>query len=278
MTHSRWAFAKYTGCGNDFILFDNRKETFPFSPSLIQKLCSRYRGIGADGVLLLENSLKAPFRMRIYNSDGSEAEMCGNGVRCFAHWLKSLHFKDPVFQIETKAGIIQASFVNETVSIQMNLLHPIEWNFPLYFKKQSFLIHILNTGVPHAVLFTSDIQNADLEHIGPFIRNNPTWQPRGINVTLAERVDNKNLLVRTFERGVESETLACGTGATAAALAAFYLYEMSAPISLMTKSKETLLVNFSYENKQFSHITLSGPATCLFTGEIELYQQPALVI
>ena len=266
-----WSFEKYAGCGNDFILFDNRAGTFPLShPAIIETLCNRKRGIGADGVLLLEKSKDADARMRIFNADGSEAEMCGNGLRCFAKWLATLGVQFPTLSIEVMGRKLKTRKVGDAISIEMGIPANIEWNIPLDYANQTLTVHHLNTGVPHTLLFVDELDSIDLNELGPMIRNHQLWNPKGTNLTIAQQTGPQNLKIRTYERGVEGETLACGTGATAAALAAAHLFGMMSPLVIETLSKEELTVHFDHQNGNFSGVTLTGGAQLIFKGAIVL--------
>lgn len=267
-----WPFAKYTGCGNDFLLFDNHEKKFPVAPSLIESLCRRQGGSGADGVILLEPSStpQADFRFRIFNSNGSEAEMCGNGLRCFMKWLPTLGHTRHTYRIETEEAILTATQSEDEVCIEMGPPRRVQWNIPLRFEGTFIKLHYLNTGVPHVILFTDSVDMIDLMTLGPYLRNYSLWTPYGTNVTVAEKRGKHCLKVRTYERGVEGETLACGTGATAAALAAAHIYEMPSPIVIETRRGDELKVEFLYERQEFSKVTLTGPAECQHVGEINL--------
>lgn len=263
----RMSFSKYTGCGNDFILIDNRLAIFPHrEKALIQELCQRTSGIGADGIVLLEASKKADFKMRIFNSDGSEAEMCGNGIRCLLKFVHELGFPRKMYTIETMKKILQATFMGEDISIQMGLPTDMSWDLEIPLKQQSYVLHHLNTGVPHAVLFVKNIETIDVRQIGGEIRHHPLFSPRGVNVTFAQIEPKGTLSVRTFERGVEDETFACGTGATAAALASAHKYGLRSPIQVQTRSKEILEIGFSSPG----NVTLTGAAKLVFRGEVNL--------
>jgi diaminopimelate epimerase len=266
----RWSFAKYVGSGNDFILFDNRSGTFPILQSVIQRLCQRQWGIGADGMLLLEYSTQADFRMRIFNSDGSEAEMCGNGLRCFVKWLASMGIQGQPYRIEVMQRLLTAAQVGDAICIEMGSPRNIQWNIPLRFENQFLLVHYINTGVPHVVLFVKNVEEVNLEKLGSYIRNYSLWMPKGSNVTVAQQTGNGRIKIRTYERGVEGETFACGTGAAAAALTAARHYCCSSPVSIETRSGETLSIGFTVEDLKFSNVTLTGSAECTFQGEIDL--------
>lgn len=266
----RWSFAKYVGSGNDFILFDNRAGNFPIFQSVIRRLCQRQWGIGADGVLLLENSTQADFRMRIFNSDGSEAEMCGNGLSCFAKWLASMGIQGQPYRIEVMQSLLVAVQVGNAICIEMGSPRNVQWNIPLRFDNHFLRVHYLNTGVPHVVLFVEDIEKVNFKKLGSYIRNYSLWMPQGTNVTVAQQTENQRIKIRTYERGVEGETLACGTGATAAALTAARHYCCPSPVLIETRSGETLSIGFTLEDLKFSNVTLTGSAECIFQGEIDL--------
>ncbi|MDP1880853.1 MAG: diaminopimelate epimerase [Parachlamydiaceae bacterium] len=266
-----WSFAKYVGCGNDFILFDNRQNNFPVDSKLIVSLCDRQYGIGADGVLLLELSKLADCKMRIFNSDGHEAEMCGNGLRCFIKWIHALGIRREVYTIEVMNHFLQGRMINEQdVCIEMKNPSEIVWETSLSYKDQLFKVHTLNTGVPHAIIFVDNLDEIPVNEVGSYIRNHPLWQPKGTNVNFVKIEKDQSLSVRTFERGVEGETLACGTGVTAAALAAAYLFDVKSPVKSKTRSGENLIVHFDYQHGHFSKISLTGAAQHKFSGEVNL--------
>jgi diaminopimelate epimerase len=272
----RWSFAKYVGCGNDFILFDNRHLEFPFYlPDLIPKLCHRQYGIGADGLIVLELSELADCRFRIFNADGSEAEMCGNGIRCFVKWLKMLGFCQSSFRIETMHQLLQATVQDDQVQIEMAIPSIMQWNIPFQWKEKQVQVHHVDIGVPHTLLFVEDVEALNLHEWGPYIRFHPLWMPKGTNFTAIELLHSKDLKIRTYERGVENETLACGTGATAAALAAAVYYLIEGPLTVQVRSGEELIIDFKRQGESFSDITMTGPAQAIFRGEIEL---PALYL
>lgn len=266
-----YAFAKYVGCGNDFILFDNRSLEFPFHLSeLIAKLCNRHYGIGADGLILLELSKLADCQFRIFNADGFEVEMCGNGIRCFVKWLKTLGFNQSFFHIETKYGLLQAAVKEDSIQIEMGTPSDIKWNLFVINEKETVKVHHLNTGVPHTLLFVEKIEQFNLKKWGPYIRFHPLWSPKGTNFTAVELTNSTYLKIRTYERGLEKETLACGTAATAAALATSFLYSIDAPLTVQMASKEELVIDFKRQNQSFSQVTMTGKAHAVFQGQVEL--------
>lgn len=262
-------FVKYSGCGNDFILLDNRTESFPKEDSAyVRALCHRHEGIGADGVILLENSLIADFKMLIFNSDGSEAEMCGNGIRCLFKFIHRIGYPKQSYSIETKKDILRGFFEDEEVTICMPTPKQTQWHLNVSILKHKIPLHFLDTGVPHVVIFVEDTKKVDLSIFGPLIRHHSDFSPRGVNVNWASISSNQELDLRTYERGVEGETKACGTGATAAALAASSIFQLSSPIKVRTLSEEVLEIGFKNENHFFSDITLRGPANFIFEGVI----------
>lgn len=266
----KWEFAKYSGCGNDFILFDNRKKIFPLSVPLIKNLCHRQEGIGGDGVILLEKSEFADFRMRIFNSDGSEAEMCGNGMRCLAKFIQIVHSPMKEMRIQIMNRVLRATLDGTSVTIDMGSPTHIRMNLPIIFRGKEYETHFLDTGVPHAVLFVDNISSFDLETIGPYFRHHPEFAPNGTNVNIVELIEPQKIKIRTFERGVEAETMACGSGATASALAAALRHQLTSPISVILKSEEILIINFILENNHFSNVTLTGGARLTFQGFYEI--------
>ncbi|MCE2983534.1 MAG: diaminopimelate epimerase [Parachlamydia sp.] len=264
----RIPFAKYAGCGNDFIIFDGRKSPLP--PFPIPSLCNRHRGIGADGVIIIENSLQAHAKMRIFNADGSEAEMCGNGIRCLIHSLFSKGGCPPACLIETAQGVLKGKIENASISIEMGNPQDVLWDIPFEIEKRTYRMHSLNTGVPHAVFFVEHLSQINLKSFGPYVRFHSFWQPKGTNVSFAEKRGDGQFAIRTYERGVESETLACGTGATAVALAASYEFNLQAPLSIMTESGESLQIDFKGKGGQFSEVVMKGPVQFIYNGEIEI--------
>ena len=254
-------FNKYQGAGNDFIIIDNRKGFFnPDDSRLINKLCDRRFGIGADGLILISGSPQFDFEMKYFNSDGFEGTMCGNGGRCSADFAirqgiagKKLTFKavDGVHKAISEEGIIR---------LQMNDV------------KEPGLIngnYFINTGSPHYVVFKKDVENIDVNAEGKKFRWAEEFAPGGTNVNFVETTGN-GIYVRTFERGVEEETLSCGTGVTASAIAAVLSGHSDTKIVPVKTKGGNLSVSFNISGKIISDIWLSGPATFVFKGEIEV--------
>lgn len=261
-------FSKYSGCGNDFILIDNRTNVFPTQDqALISRLCHRHFGIGADGLILLENSAKADFRMRIFNADGSEAEMCGNGIRCLVKFAEEMGLPIQSALIETMMEVIQTSVYQNNVQICFSSPKEIKWSHSLAVNGEKMTVHHLDTGVPHAVLFVSDLENQNHMAYAPLLRHHPDFSPRGANVNFVSFSKDNSLRIRTYERGVEQETLACGTGAVASALAAAHLHQLESPVEVITRSQEKLVVAFEKGSCGFKKISLAGPASFIFKGQ-----------
>lgn len=264
-------FSKYAGCGNDFILFDNRNQTFPSeNRALISRLCHRHKGIGADGVILLENSQKADFRMRIFNSDGGEAEMCGNGIRCLLMFIHELGGKGSSYKIETFHRILPISFNKGNIQVEMSDPTDVRWDLKMAIDNQNFLMHHLDTGVPHAITFVDDINSFDIQTIGPKVRFHPEFAPKGANFNIASVDEKGDVSVRTYERGVEMETQACGTGATASAIAAAKAFGLNSPVVVHTKSGEALEIGLEFNNGIPTNVTMTGPATFIFSGAMDI--------
>jgi diaminopimelate epimerase len=260
-------FAKYSGCGNDFVLIDNRYLQLIPSKEGIRHLCHRQCGIGADGLIFLENptTADARYRMRIFNADSSEAEMCGNGLRCLAKYISSLETHPERFLIETMHQQMEISFSSDCVNIGMPSPSSIT-SKKIAIDGHDFLLYCLDTGVPHAVYFTDTIENEKLFSYASKIRHHKAFHPRGANVNFVKILPDQSLSIRTFERGVEQETLACGTGATAAAIAFADTYERQAPVKVNLRSGDSLSIHFKGKIPFLSDLVMSGPATKVFEG------------
>jgi diaminopimelate epimerase len=264
-------FTKMNGAGNDFVLIDNRLGAYKFSPGQIAFLCDRHRGVGADGVLLVEAPAgQADFRMRYYNSDGGEAEMCGNGARCFARFVNKITGAFSNLQFETAAGIIQAQSDGDLVTLAMSAPHDLVLRRTLEIGGVKLSTHSINTGVPHAVTFVDDIESTPVQHWGAQIRYHPAFQPNGTNANFIKELEPGKIAIRTYERGVEAETLACGTGVTAAGLVYAALSDATSPVSLLARGGDWLEVGFRKAETGFEEVTLKGPAEFVFEGSIEI--------
>ncbi len=221
-------FSKYEGTGNDFILIDDRTNRFSFDEKKIAHLCHRKFGIGADGLILLQSDKEGSFEMRIFNSNGKEAESCGNGLRCLGQFLLDLGFPKQSYAIKTHDRQVKISYLKEGVGVLMGKAQDLK----LKIATEMGEVHFANTGVPHAVHFVKDVEKVNLHSLGPLLRHHSLFQPKGVNVNVAALQADQTIHVRTFERGVEGETLACGTGACAVAAIASELYCLPFPIHI----------------------------------------------
>jgi len=259
------------GAGNDFVLLDNRAGSLRLDAKTIERICDRHRGVGADGVLLVEPAANgADFRMRYYNSDGGEAEMCGNGARCFARYANRLAGSTSTVSFETPAGVITADFTGDLVRINMSVPRDLRLRDSLDVLGSKLEVHSVNTGVPHAVVFVHDLEAIDVLRLGHAIRFHGHFAPKGTNVNFVKRLDANTIAIRTYERGVEGETLACGTGVVACALILHELDGVQPPIGVRVKGGETLQVGFEKSGSGFSNVTLTGPADFVFDGKIDI--------
>jgi diaminopimelate epimerase len=266
------SFTKVVGAGNDFVLIDNRRLKISSKQklsSLARQMCDRKYGIGADGLLIWDNARDAVARMRIFNADGSEAEMCGNGARCFGLYVsRELKGIKPGFDIRTMAGLVKAQVNGDEVRIKLTDPKQMKFNMPLRLNNRSIRVNFINTGVPHTVIFVHDLDNIAVAQLGRQIRNHRDFAPAGTNVNFVEIADKDSIRIRTYERGVEDETLACGTGSTAAALiTAVKLNALPLKmINVITKSGEVLKVHFEQEDSLFRNVWLEGKASIVYQG------------
>jgi diaminopimelate epimerase len=262
-------FTKMNGAGNDFVLLDNLDRRLDLASAQIARLCDRHRGIGADGVLIVEPPANgADFRMRYYNADGGEAEMCGNGARCFARYASRVTGKAGAITFETPAGVIRAECKGENVRLAMSEPRDLTLDREISLAGGSVIAHSVNTGVPHAVVFVQDLENTDVRGLGGALRRHPDFAPKGTNANFAQIIDSRTLAIRTYERGVEDETLACGTGVVAAALILHEKHGAPSPISVRVRGGDTLVVSFRQEAGVYRDVSLTGPADFVFEGQI----------
>jgi diaminopimelate epimerase len=266
-------FYKMNGAGNDFVVIDNRSLEISLSPEQIALLCDRHRGIGADGLLAVEPAEHgADFRFRYYNSDGGEAEMCGNGARCFARFASHLPPEIPdKVSFETMAGTLTAEMVEENVRVAMSDPEDIRLDVPVQIEDFDAPIHSINTGVPHAVAFVAGLDQLDVRRLGEAIRHHDEFAPAGTNVNFAQVLAPGRIDIRTYERGVEDETLACGTGMVACAILHQLLHHIRSPVLVTVRGGDTLEVGFEKTGDlEFINVTLTGPADFVFEGDIEV--------
>jgi diaminopimelate epimerase len=259
------------GAGNDFVMIDNRSGDVCLNPEQIVRICDRHHGVGADGILLLEKATDgADFRMRYYNRDGGEAEMCGNGARCFARYAHKIAATPKKLSFETPAGVIGAELHDELVTLRLNDPSDLQLNIALRIADKNRTVHFINSGVPHVVVPVSQIDEVDVRQDGAAIRRHEMFLPKGANVNFIEKRQGKRIAVRTYERGVENETLACGTGVVASALIFAATENSSGPISVLVRGGDELTVAFEKDGSEFRNVTLTGPAEFVFEGTIEL--------
>lgn len=265
-------FTKMNGAGNDFILVDNRAGEFRLTPGQVAALCHRQRGVGADGIMLLIPcvSERADWAWDFYNSDGSRAEMCGNGARCFARFVQRLTGVPGPMTFETVAGVVTATFEGERVTVGLTPPHDLRLDQRIEANGQALVVDSLNTGVPHAVVFVPDADRAMVEPLGAALRYHPHFAPKGTNVNFVQVLAPGTIRVRTYERGVEGETLACGTGVTASALIAARRHGYGSPVQVRVQGGDTLEVRFEPQGDEFREVRLTGPADFVFEGRIEV--------
>ena len=266
-------FTKMNGAGNDFVMLDNRKGELRLSREQIARICDRHRGVGADGVLLIERADNgADYRMRYYNADGGEAEMCGNGARCFARFAQKVAgaWQDVTF--ETPAGVIGARLHDDLVTLRMGDPRDLRLNFTLPEGPQFSTMHFINSGVPHVVIPVTDVGETDVVGDGASIRRHREFAPQGANVNFLEKRGPTSIAIRTYERGVENETLACGTGVTASALIFAAVEKVDGPITIRVRGGSDLQVGFKRKGDAFTEVTLTGPAEFVFEGSIEIQE------
>lgn len=272
------SFTKMSGAGNDFVVVDNRDGIIT-DPTLFSiKVCDRKFGIGADGVLLLENSKIADFQMKYYNADGSNAGMCGNGGRC----LSKFAFDNKVvsknsFNFEGFAHIYEATRLTDEM-FRLKMKNPFDLNLDQEIEISENVVksNYINTGTDHSVVFLSEnnflneLNNGIVQKVGKEIRCHKVYQPKGTNVNFVKVIDLNTIEIRTYERGVEDETLACGTGSVASALISSLKYGLQSPVNVKVRSNEVLIVSFFKDGNTFSDVFLEGSAVNTFFGNVEI--------
>jgi len=281
-------FIKFSGAGNDFIVVDNRTRVMdPRKMSeFVTRVCTRHLSVGADGLIFIEKSPKAHFRWRFYNNNGGEAEFCGNGARCVARFAYLKRIAPKKMRFEGAAGVVEAMVDGERVTVRVpdptGLRLNIRLDIPPHRRRKTDETaqsgraqigmtvegHAINTGVPHFVYFVEHTSTAEVIGLGRQIRRHPTFKPAGTNVDFVEVVDRRSIRLRTFERGVEDETLACGSGAIAAALIAAVVHKVESPVTVLPLSRSPLAVSFQMDGNKFTDITLTGEARAVYEGSM----------
>jgi diaminopimelate epimerase len=277
-------FVKMSGAGNDFILFDrNNNPGLTLNPRVIKNLCDRRNGIGADGVIIISDDEKYDFGMEYFNADGSTGSLCGNGSRCaikFAELTGRIKNGRAAFTCNRKAysgDILEP----DRIKFFLNSPEDVKLNFEISLADKAVKVNYINTGSPHVVIninnillnsakensYYTNIDEVPVTEIGGEIRYLKEFAPEGTNVNFIV-LDNKNVKIRTYERGVENETLSCGTGAAAAAVIAFINYGIKPPVNLLTRGGDILIVEFDFIDNKIKNVSLTGPVKLIFTGEI----------
>ncbi len=281
-------FMKFSGAGNDFIVVDNRKRVVdPGKMSaFVASVCTQHISVGADGLIFIEKAPKAHFRWRFYNNDGGEADFCGNGARCVARFAYLKGIAPKKMRFEGAAGVVEAVVDGESVTVSVpdptDLRLNIRLDIPPQRRRKTDLTapsqpssivmtlegHAVNTGVPHFVYFVHDISTAEVIGLGHLIRDHEAFKPAGTNVDFVEVVDRGTIRIRTYERGVEDETLACGSGAIASALVAAVIHKVESPVSVVPLSRRPMTVSFRKDGNRFAEVSLTGEARAVYEGEM----------
>ena len=281
-------FMKLSGAGNDFIVVDNRNRAVdPGKMSaFVTSVCTRHLSVGADGLIFIEKAPKAHFRWRFYNNDGGKADFCGNGARCVARFAYLKRIAPKKMRFEGTAGVVEAMVDGESVTVRVpdptGLRLNIRLDIPPHRGRRADQAaqsqpshigmtlegHAINTGVPHFVYFVHDTSTAEVIGLGRQIRHHPAFRPAGTNVDFVEVVDRRTIRIRTYERGVEDETLACGSGAIASALVAAVVHKVESPVAVVPLSRRPMAVSFRMDGNRFADVALAGEARAVYEGEM----------
>lgn len=266
------AFEKMSGTGNDFVIIDNRELLVPQSEQaeFARKVCRRMFSVGADGLILIENSVEADFSWQFYNSDGSVAEMCGNGSRCAARFAYRHGIASKNMRFETVAGYIEAEITDNEEIVRVQLTAPEDYRFNLQVELdgQSHEMSFVNTGVPHAVIFV-DTSDVPVKKWGRKIRFDEQFGSAGTNANFVQLLGDNSILSRTYERGVEDETRACGTGAVASAIMSSIHKGLVSPVEVQTSGGDRLTIYFDMkEGPETQKVYLQGPARLIYSGNL----------
>ncbi len=264
------SFSKMSGTGNDFIIIDNRDRLVEDDglTEFIRNICRRKMSVGADGLILIESSDKADFRWRFFNSDGSLAEMCGNGARCAARFAYLNGIAGENLSFETEAGIINGQVKGGAAKVKIPDPADLHLDYTVDLEYGPLTVSSVNTGVPHVVVMKDSVEEVDVFGLGREIRYHEAFAPAGTNVNFICQQKPGQLAIRTYERGVEDETLACGTGSIASALIASCKTDWTSPISLVTRSGESVTIHFRESNHVFTDVYLEGDARLIYTAEL----------
>ena len=263
-------FFKMSGSGNDFIIVDNREGVVKNNdlPGFIKRICRRKMSVGADGFILIESSEKADFKWRFFNSDGSKAEMCGNGARCAARFAFVNGIAGENLSFETDAGVVSGEIIDQRAKVKMPDPAELRLDYSIELKNGPVKICSVNTGVPHVVVMNETIEDINVFDLGREMRFHKAFAPAGTNVNFICQQKKGQLAIRTYERGVEDETLACGTGSIAAALITACKTGWQSPINLLTRSGESLSIYFTKIGSIFKDIYLEGDARIIYSAQL----------
>jgi diaminopimelate epimerase len=262
-------FTKLSGAGNDFVAVDNTAGQLLVNWSAFAKaVCERHFGVGADGLLVLEPSSRADFTMLYYNADGSSGGMCGNGGRCCVMFARSNGVEHDDISFEALGYLYRASFTGNGIRVAMKNPEQIRRGIQVRLGADKYLCHAVNTGSPHVVTFVDDLDEVDVAEVGRELRRHKEFQPEGTNVNFVQVLSRGAVAMRTFERGVEAETLACGTGAIASAVITSLERGFQGPVTVRTRSGEDLLVGLSVRGEEICDISLEGHARIIFSSKL----------
>ncbi len=260
---------KLSGAGNDFVIINNLDGIVDSNnTAFVKKVCERRMSVGADGVLLVENGDSVDFRMRYFNADGGEAETCGNGARCISKFAYITGIASERMRFLTNAGIYESEIIGNNVKVRMSDATDIQLNVPLQLEDSSHHVGFTNSGVPHVVFFVDDLEKTDVLELGRQTRYHNDFHPSGTNANFIRIQSPKLISIRTYERGVEDETLACGTGSIAAAIVAAKLGKVSAPVEVKTASGAILKIHFDLIAGEPRNVHLEGDARVIYVGEL----------
>ena len=263
-------FYKMSGSGNDFILIDNRDGSLDVGEGgfvdFAKKICARKVSVGADGLIVVEHSDRVDFKWRFFNADGSEVEMCGNGGRCAARFAFLKRIAGDKVSFETVAGIIDAEVRGDVVKLRLTDPGALVLDDRIRIKNETLFVHSINTGVPHVVHFVRDPDDFAVFETGRAIRYHEHYHPAGTNANFVAVEDQHTLRVRTYERGVEDETLACGTGSVASALIAARKGLVESPVDVRVQSGERLTIHFEQTGERFTKVYLEGKTRVVYQG------------
>jgi diaminopimelate epimerase len=261
-------FMKFSGAGNDFIVIDNRDRVIQpkATSAFVAHVCRHHLSVGADGLIFIEKSRKVDFRWRFFNDDGGEASFCGNGARCAARFAYLKKIAPKTMRFEGTAGIVEAEVHGYRVTVRVPDPSAAQLNLHIPIEGTVHEGHAINTGVPHCVYFVPNTVQADVIGIGRATRFHELFDPAGTNANFARVVDRHTIQLRTYERGVEAETLACGSGSIAVALIAALVHKVESPVTVVPKSGLPLSITFRKAGERFTDVTLTGEARAIYDG------------